>query len=275
MFSARKKLFSGSVLVMGALLFITGCSSPVGGNPAQEAADAFISAHAGALGKTAATVAVGDEAAVAAALTAYNALSAEAKALLDAEKTLLDSLKTKIDELKGGSPAQEAANAFKAAHTGALGKTAVTVVVGDEAAVAAALTAYNALSAEAKALLGAEKALLDSLKTRIDALKNPGQFTPGVGFGNEASFSVKDVNNDVISSGNTVKEITAGAAYYIDLVNGSQYAGVVWYINGRKSTVTGPRLALDTGKTGVVMVTVEAHTGNDDYDTGTFTFEVK
>jgi predicted Mrr-cat superfamily restriction endonuclease len=117
------------------------------------------------LGKTTASVTTGDEAAVTATLSAYNALSAEAKALLRAEKTLLDSLKAKIDELKGsgqpGNPAQEAADAFKTNHAVALGKTMATVTTGDEVAVTAALSAYNALSAEAKALLSAEKTLLD------------------------------------------------------------------------------------------------------------------
>jgi DNA replication initiation complex subunit (GINS family) len=146
-----------------------------GGDPVREAADAYKTAHALALGKTVDTVTAGDEAVVNAALGAYEALSAEVKALLGAEKALLESLKAKIDELKGGGdPVREAADAFKTAHAVALGKLAATVTVGDDAAVTAALGAYEALGAEVKALLGAEKALLESLKARIDELKGPG-----------------------------------------------------------------------------------------------------
>jgi hypothetical protein len=145
-----------------------------GGNAAQEAANAFKTAHSGALGKTTATVTTADEVAVTAALDAYNALDAGAKALLVTEKTLLDSLKAKIDQLKnqgtGGNAAQEAAAAFKTAHSGALGKTTATVTTADESAVTAALDAYNALDAGAKALLVTEKTLLDSLKAKIDAM---------------------------------------------------------------------------------------------------------
>ena len=144
------------------------------GDPAGTEAAAFKTAHAGALGKTPATVTTGDEAAVNAALAAYNALGAGAKALLGAEKALLDSLKARIDALKG-DPAETEAAAFKEAHAGALGKTPAAVTTGDEAAVDAALAAYEALGDDVKALLGAEKALLDSLKAKIDELKNGGQ----------------------------------------------------------------------------------------------------
>jgi hypothetical protein len=134
------------------------------------AVEAYTTAHAAALSKTTASVMTSDETAVAAALAAYDALDAEVQALLAAEKALLDSLQEKIDALKGDSPAQTLANAFKTAHAAALGKTADTVTTGEEAAVTAALVAYNALDGETRALLAAEKALLDSLKTRIDAL---------------------------------------------------------------------------------------------------------
>jgi multidrug efflux pump subunit AcrA (membrane-fusion protein) len=71
---------------------------------------------------------------------------------------------------EGGETAREAADAFKTAHAAALGKTVDTLTAGDKAAVDAALSAYAALTAEAKALLGAEKALLDSLKTKLQTL---------------------------------------------------------------------------------------------------------
>jgi hypothetical protein len=115
------------------------------------------------LAKTVDTVTAADEATVNAALTAYNALGGAVKALLSAEKALLDSLKAKIGELQAG----EAAAAFRTTHAVALAKTVDTVRGADNAIVDAALTAYAALSAEAKALLSAEKTLLDSLKAKI------------------------------------------------------------------------------------------------------------
>jgi peroxiredoxin len=147
-----------------AFSVLTGCPNiPGGSNPAQEAADAFKDTHATVLGKTTDTVTAGDEAAVNAALTAYAALDADAKLLVSAQKTLLDDLKSRIDALN--------VDAFKNTHAAVLGKTTGTVTAANEAAVNAALTAYNALSAEAKALLGDNvKPLLDSLKSKIDTL---------------------------------------------------------------------------------------------------------
>jgi hypothetical protein len=137
---------------------------------AQEAAEAYKTAHATALAKTTASVMTDDEAGVDAALAAYTALDPDAQALLDAEKTLLDSLKAKIDQLKGDGPAQTAANAFKTDHAAVLAKATTALAATDGAAVNAALAAYEALDPDAQALLTAEKALLDSHKTRIDAL---------------------------------------------------------------------------------------------------------
>jgi hypothetical protein len=60
------------------------------------AANTFKSTHSAVLLKTADTIAIADEAAVDAALSAYAASSADVKTLLSAEKTLLDSLKAGI-----------------------------------------------------------------------------------------------------------------------------------------------------------------------------------
>jgi hypothetical protein len=191
------------ILIMAAALCLAGCPSPTsgGGDPAREAANAFKTAHAGALGKTADTVTVGDEAAVSAALAAYESLGLDLKSLLRPEKTLLDSLKTKIDELKGGNPAQEAADAFKTAHAEVLGKTADTVTIAGKDAVEAALDAYNALDADAKALLAGEKALLDSLKAKIAGL---------------AATADQKAAADAFKTGNSVLEKTADTVTVAD-----------------------------------------------------------
>jgi hypothetical protein len=127
----------------------------------------FGEGHAAVLAKTTNTVTGADRTAVNDALAAYDALSDNAKALLNDEKALLDNLKAKIDELK----APEDADSFKTAHSTVLTKTTTGVTTGDETAVNAALAAYNDLSDDAKALLGDEKALLDNLKAKIDELK--------------------------------------------------------------------------------------------------------
>jgi uncharacterized repeat protein (TIGR02543 family) len=100
------------------------------------------------------------------------------------------------------------------------------------------------------------------------------QYVPEVGFEDGAPLRVKDVNNVVISSGDPAKTVT-GTAYHIDLMDASEYAGIAWYINGTKSTVTGQRLALDITRKGRVMVTVETHTADGVYNTGSFTFDIQ
>ena len=133
----RAAVLCGLVLVLG--LSLGGCPQPTddsGGSAAQTAADTFKETQGAALGKTPATVTLSDEAAVEAALAAYNALSAEAQALLATEKATLDALTAKIAELK--------AEAFKTAHADVLAKTVESVTADDEGVVDAALAAYKA-----------------------------------------------------------------------------------------------------------------------------------
>lgn len=63
-----------------------------------------------------------------------------------------------------------AAAAFKTTHATILAKTTENVTADDLTAIDTALTAYEALSDEVKALLTTEKALLDDLKTATEAL---------------------------------------------------------------------------------------------------------
>jgi hypothetical protein len=132
--------------------------------PATVVAAAFRSDHSAVLAQTVGSIAIGDEAAVDAALAAYNDFSPAVQALLTDEKTLLDGLKTKIDELK-------VAEAFRSDHSAVLAQTVGNIAIGDEAAMDAALAAYNSLSPEVQALLTDEKTLLDDLKTKIEELK--------------------------------------------------------------------------------------------------------
>jgi hypothetical protein len=167
----RAAVVGGLVLILA--LFLGACENPTGGNnnTAQDAADTFKSSQSGVLNKTTDTVTLNDEAAVNAALAAYEELSAGAKELLTAEKAKLDGLKARIEELKAAAGPEELAAAFKTGHSAVLNKTVETVAPTDEEAVEAALTAYAALNAGTKELLTAEKTKLDALKTKIGELK--------------------------------------------------------------------------------------------------------
>jgi formylglycine-generating enzyme required for sulfatase activity len=158
-------------LVLGLGLLLGGCPQPTDDDGAQKAADQFKAEQSAVFELTAETVRPDDEDEVDAALAAYEALSADAQALLTEEKTKLDSLKTKIGELKAAASPQGLADAFKTGRAETLGKTVDTVQLSDETAVNAALAAYDALSDEAKALLTTEKAKLDGLKAKIEELK--------------------------------------------------------------------------------------------------------
>ncbi|MDD2302760.1 MAG: dockerin type I domain-containing protein, partial [Eubacteriales bacterium] len=126
-------------------------------------AENYKTAHGAALALTVGTVRVADETLVNAALSAYDALTAEAKAKLTAEKTLLDSLVVQIEDLK----AQAEADAFRTTHGAILAETVDTVVKTDRAAVDAALNGYALLSTAAQAKASSEKTLLDALLLKI------------------------------------------------------------------------------------------------------------
>jgi hypothetical protein len=119
--------------------------------------------------KTVDTVTSGEEAALNAALTAYDALSAEVKAkLLPLDRAALEALGSKIVELKITEGNQAAADAFKNDHAEALALAAATVTTAETGIVYSALAAYDAFTAAIQALLTAEKGKLDALKTAID-----------------------------------------------------------------------------------------------------------
>jgi hypothetical protein len=125
----------------------------------------FQSDHAVALALNVATVTPSDQAIVEAALTAYNLLSADAKAELSAEKALLDSL---LIEINNQIPTATLVAQFQSDHAVVLALTVGTVTPSDLTGVQAALAAYELLSVDAKAALTAEKALLDSLLVEIN-----------------------------------------------------------------------------------------------------------
>ncbi|CAM4218607.1 S-layer homology domain-containing protein [Saccharibacillus endophyticus] len=118
-----------------------------------------------------------DETAVKQVVASYENLTAEQKALLsDADRTKLQQIADRISELKAEHAADlAAAEAVRAEIAGLPSATALTL--NDEAAVEAALAAFDALtptrkqlvSAEALALLANAKVKIDELKTRLAA----------------------------------------------------------------------------------------------------------
>jgi hypothetical protein len=120
----------------------------------------FLSDNQSALALEVSTVQTSDQAIVDQALSDYNLLSTEAKTVLAAEKALLDSL---LVEINNQIPTATQVATFLSDHSGVLALNVGTVQISDQAAAEAALSAYDVLSAAAKAELTAEKALLDSL----------------------------------------------------------------------------------------------------------------
>jgi hypothetical protein len=106
----------------------------------------------------------------------------------------------------------------------------------------------------------------------LDEVPQTQQYIAGVGFGEETSLSVVDSNSENIDSG--AERVVSDGNYYITLKDATEYSGIGWYINGTKSAVTGSKLTLDTAKTGLAQVTVEAYKAGVP-DTGTFMFNVQ
>jgi uncharacterized repeat protein (TIGR02543 family) len=108
------------------------------------------------------------------ALGALNALPGGAKDLLGDEIAKLESLKDKAGQIgkdSAGAGDTEAADAFRTAHAGILGKPPGELALGDEGAVDAALQAYSGLGLTVKLLLIEEYTKLSGFKAGIEALK--------------------------------------------------------------------------------------------------------
>lgn len=113
-----------------------------------------------------------DEAAVQQVLASYENLTPEQQALLsDADRTKLQQVVDRISELKAEYAADVAAAEAVRAEIAALPSVA-TLTLNDEAAVEAALAAFDALTPTRKQLVNAETlALLVDAKVKIDELK--------------------------------------------------------------------------------------------------------
>jgi uncharacterized repeat protein (TIGR02543 family) len=162
-------------------------------------------------------------------------------------KTIVWSVKT-----AGAGVAAISGSVFKPTAAGTLTLTA-TIVNGDED--------------EADALHDYAKDFEIAVHTQASAPGNVGLVEDTTiklyaGTGNDA----------VLLPAGTVITVAKNSTYIVRI--DSSYANVVWHLNGRRSTATGNRLYLDTGKTGMVKVTVEATTRGGGVDTGTHTFSI-
>jgi hypothetical protein len=132
----------GAALVLGLLL--GGCENPTSGGDdspsAQELAEEFRAAHGEILELLTARAALSDEAAIDAALEAYEALSDEVKAELTAEKAKLDGLKARMTtrtvstvglrSYLEGLPANTVYNPYALAYTGQESPAAIYNAIG-------------------------------------------------------------------------------------------------------------------------------------------------
>jgi uncharacterized repeat protein (TIGR02543 family) len=99
--------------------------------------------------------------------------------------------------------------------------------------------------------------------TVVDVEPVPG----GVGLGEDTTIKLYAGTGTTPLPAGTATVVAKNTANYFVRID-SSYTNVVWHLNGRRSTATGNRIYLDTGKTGLVKVTVEA-VKNGAVDTGT------
>lgn len=109
-------------------------------------------------------VIISDKTNIEQALSEYDTLSSEAKALLITEKTLLDNLLIEIERLE---QILIDVAAFISNHNTVLSLSIETVVLANQGIIDSALNDYDLLDIGAKAKLTDEKALLDSLNNEI------------------------------------------------------------------------------------------------------------
>ena len=235
------------------------------GNGAAREAAAFTSAHGAAADKDAAAVAIADKAAVTAALTAYNALSAPARALLP-NNTL-----TKLQALLDRIGALEAAAAFTAAHGAAVDKALNTVTAADKPAVQAAVEAYNALADGVKALLSGDTfAKLQALLAAIDAPEASAAFTAAHGATvNKDIATVTIADKAAISAAiNAYNGLSAPAKALLDAGTLTKLQALLAKING---LVPAENIVLDFADDGALLDSVTGLTISKGGETKTLT----
>jgi uncharacterized repeat protein (TIGR02543 family) len=119
---------------------------------------------------------------------------------------------------------------------------------------------------------GEAGALRDYSQDFTIAVDTPVSAPGGVGLGEDATIKLYANAGTTPLSAAGVTAVARDSTYYVRI--DSSYTDVVWYLNGRRSTASGNRLYLETARTGVVKVTVEA-ARNGLVDTGTHSFRIE
>jgi uncharacterized repeat protein (TIGR02543 family) len=102
-----------------------------------------------------------------------------------------------------------------------------------------------------------------------DPASKPG----GVGLGEDATIELfAGIGTTPLPRDSAITVAKDTPNYYVRILN--VYTNTVWHLNGTKSTATGNRLYLDTGKAGTVRLTVEAESGGE-LNSGTYVFKIE
>jgi hypothetical protein len=106
----------------------------------------------------------------------------------------------------------------------------------------------------------------------------PGEFSPGFGFGDDTSILLRGGADQVQLSRDTAIEIAKDSVYYVSLItSGGNYTDVVWYLNGAKQTIggSGALIYLDTSTARTISLAVIGTRGGLLEGSGIYTFTIK
>jgi uncharacterized repeat protein (TIGR02543 family) len=96
---------------------------------------------------------------------------------------------------------------------------------------------------------------------------------PGnVGMGDDTTIALYAGTETTPLPRDSVITVARDSVYFVRILNA--YTNTVWHLNGVKSTAAGNRLYLETGKTGMIKLTVEAERDGN-LDTGTYVFKIE
>jgi uncharacterized repeat protein (TIGR02543 family) len=95
----------------------------------------------------------------------------------------------------------------------------------------------------------------------------------GVGLGEDATIKLYANAEAAPLPASETTPVARNSIYYVRIL--SEHTEIVWRLNGTPSTAKGNTLCLDTGKSGLVKVTVEAKTQDGTLNSGTHSFRIE
>ncbi|MDR0597214.1 MAG: hypothetical protein LBG14_01760 [Treponema sp.] len=104
-------------------------------------------------------------------------------------------------------------------------------------------------------------------------IKAPGTLDPTVGLGDYPSITLKDGTGAPLPYDEPVY-VELGAEYSVH-IDGSDYTGIAWFLNGERQTVTGSLIYLDTNTAGTIKLTVEGKRKDTPESSEIYTFIIK